>query len=105
MNGKRENRVEKIVSDLLRGRRLKLRGGDAEEKAAITTAARLAGVRPGPQRMQPAFRKRLARALEQPPGGGWGARRGARGGGLGPGAGGAAGRGGKRGVLLPAGPP
>jgi nitrite reductase/ring-hydroxylating ferredoxin subunit len=65
MNGKRENRVEKIVSDLLRGRRLKLRGGDAEEKAAITTAARLAGARQGPQRMQPSFRNRLARELEQ----------------------------------------
>ena len=26
MNGKRENRIDKIVSDLLRGRRLKLRG-------------------------------------------------------------------------------
>src|SRR5438132_74269 len=45
MNGKRENRVEKIVSDLLRGRRLKLRGGDAEGKAATTTGARLGGVR------------------------------------------------------------
>ena len=66
MNGKRENRVEKIVSDLLRGRRLKLRGGDAEEKAAITMAARLAGARQGPQRMQPAFRKRLAQRLIHP---------------------------------------
>jgi hypothetical protein len=45
MNGKPEDRVDKIVSDLLRGRRLKLRGGDAEEKEAITTAARLAGTR------------------------------------------------------------
>src|SRR2546430_16426105 len=67
MNGKRENRVEKIVSDLLRGRRLKLRGGDADEKSAITAAARLAGARQGPQRMHPAFRKRLAHALEQAP--------------------------------------
>ncbi len=67
MNGKPENRVEKIVSDLLRGRRLKLRGGDAEEKEAITTAARLAGARSGPQRMTPAFRKRLAAALAQTP--------------------------------------
>lgn len=67
MNGKPENRVDKIVSDLLRGRRLKLRGGDAEEKEAITTAARLAGSRTGPQRMRPEFRKRLAQALEQAP--------------------------------------
>lgn len=67
MNGKPENRVDKIVSDLLRGRRLKLRAGDAEEKAAITTAARLAGVRHGQQHMSPAFRKRLALALSQAP--------------------------------------
>ncbi|TMD74327.1 MAG: Rieske (2Fe-2S) protein [Chloroflexi bacterium] len=67
MNGKRENRIDKIVSDLLRGRRLKLRGGDAEEKAAITAAARLAAARQGSQRMHPAFRKRLATLLEQAP--------------------------------------
>ncbi len=48
MNDKPENRVEKIVADLLRGRRLKLRGGDAQEKEAITAAARLAGMRPRP---------------------------------------------------------
>jgi len=65
MNGKRENRIDKIVADLLRGRRLKLRGGDAEEKAAITTAARLAAARQGPQRMHPAFRKKLAAALAE----------------------------------------
>jgi nitrite reductase/ring-hydroxylating ferredoxin subunit len=65
MNGKPENRVEKIVSDLLRGRRLRLRGGDAEEKAAIMAAARLAGARQGPQRMSSAFRKRLASGLDQ----------------------------------------
>jgi nitrite reductase/ring-hydroxylating ferredoxin subunit len=67
MNGKRENRIDKIVSDLIRGRRLKLRGGDAEEKAAITAAARLAAARQGPQRMHPAFRKKLASVLEETP--------------------------------------
>ena len=67
MNDKPENRVDKIVAGLLRGRRLKLRGGDAEEKEAITAAARLAGMRQGPQRMHPAFRNRLARELEQAP--------------------------------------
>jgi nitrite reductase/ring-hydroxylating ferredoxin subunit len=67
MNRKPENRIDRIVSDLLRGRRLKLRGGDAEEKAAITAAARLAGARQGPQRMHPAFRKRLQQTLEQAP--------------------------------------
>jgi nitrite reductase/ring-hydroxylating ferredoxin subunit len=62
-----ENRVDRIVAEMLRGRRLKLRGGDAEEKEAITVAARLAAARQGPQRMSPAFRKRLAAALETPP--------------------------------------
>lgn len=75
MNEKPENRVDKIVSALLRGRRLKLRGGDAEEKEAITMAARLAGARHGPQRMTPAFRKRLERALAQTPDSGWMTRR------------------------------
>ena len=75
MNGKRENRVEKIVSDLLRGRPLKLRGGDAEDKDAIIAAARLAGARPGPQRMHPAFRKRLAEQLDNAQTEGWVTRR------------------------------
>src|SRR6202790_4118333 len=70
-----ENRVDRIVSDLLHGRRLKLRGGDAEEKEAITVAARLAAARQGPQRMNPAFRKRLAAALESAPKEGWLTRR------------------------------
>ena len=73
---KPENRVDKIVSDLLKGRRLRLRGGDAEEKAAITTAARLAAARQGgPQRMNPAFRKRLEQALESAPREPWMTRR------------------------------
>jgi nitrite reductase/ring-hydroxylating ferredoxin subunit len=73
---KPENRVDKIVSDLLKGRRLTLRGGDADEKAAITMAARLAAARQGvPQRMNPAFRKRLAHALESGPNEPWMTRR------------------------------
>jgi len=91
MNGKSENRVEKIVADLLRGRRLKLRGGDAEEKAAITAAARLAGARQGPQRMHPGFRKRLAESLERAPREAWITRRGALVAGLGLAAGAAGG--------------
>jgi nitrite reductase/ring-hydroxylating ferredoxin subunit len=75
MNSKHENRIEQIVSDLLRGRRLRLRGGDAEEKEAITAAARLAAARQGPQRMDPAFRRRLARALESAPNDAWLTRR------------------------------
>ena len=72
---KPENRVDKIVSDLLRGRRLKLRGGDAEEKAAITAAARLIAARHGPQRMNPAFRKGLEQAIESAPRAQWLTRR------------------------------
>jgi len=91
MNRKPENRLDKIVSDLLRGRRLKLRGGDAEEKAAITVAARLAGARQGPQRMHSAFRKRLQQTLEQTPREGWITRRAALVAGLGLAAGAASG--------------
>jgi nitrite reductase/ring-hydroxylating ferredoxin subunit len=72
---KPENRVDKIVSDLLHGRRLRLRGGDAEEKAAITAAARLVAARQGAQRMNPAFRKRLEQALESAPKEPWLTRR------------------------------
>jgi nitrite reductase/ring-hydroxylating ferredoxin subunit len=75
MGEKRENRVDRIVSDLLRGRRLKLRGGDAEDKDAIIMAARLAASRQSPQRMSPAFRQRLARELETAQEQGWLTRR------------------------------
>jgi nitrite reductase/ring-hydroxylating ferredoxin subunit len=88
---KPENRVDKIVSDLLHGHRLKLRGGDAEEKAAITTAARLAAARQGPQRMSPAFRKRLAALIDEGPREGWITRRAAMVAGLGLAAGAATG--------------
>ena len=70
-----ENRVDRIVTDLLRGRRLRLRGGDADEKEAITAAARLVGAGQGVQRMHPAFRRRMAQALESAPSGGWLTRR------------------------------
>ncbi len=62
-----ENRIERIVDDLLHGRRLRLRAGDAEEKEAIIAAARLAAARSGPQRMSPAFRRRLAQILDGSP--------------------------------------
>jgi nitrite reductase/ring-hydroxylating ferredoxin subunit len=91
MNDKSENRVEKIVARLLRGGRLKLRGGDAEEKEAITAAARLAGARQGPQRMRPEFRHRLQRQLEAAPEEGWITRRAALVAGLGLAAGAAGG--------------
>ena len=91
MNRKPEDRLERIVSGLLRGRRLKLRGGDAEDKEAIAAAARLAGARQGPQRMHPAFRKRLADSLEQTQSQGWLTRRAALVAGLGLAAGAAGG--------------
>jgi Rieske Fe-S protein len=75
MGEKPENRVDRIVNELLRGRRLRLRGGDAGEKEAITAAARLVAAGQGPQRMHPAFRRRLAEALESAPKGGWLTRR------------------------------
>src|SRR5487761_723762 len=70
-----ENRVERIVSELLRGKRLRLRGGDADEKEAITAAARLVAAGQGVQRMHPAFRKRMAQALDAAPSGAWLTRR------------------------------
>lgn len=75
MGESRENRIERIVSDLMRGRRLKLRAGDAEDKEAIIMAARLAAARQGPQRMSPAFRQKLARQLDSTPREGWITRR------------------------------
>jgi nitrite reductase/ring-hydroxylating ferredoxin subunit len=91
MNGKPENRVDKIIAGLLRGRRLKLRGGDAEEKEAIIAAARLAGARQGPQRMHPGFRKRLAQELDHSASERWVTRRAALVAGLGLAAGAAGG--------------
>jgi nitrite reductase/ring-hydroxylating ferredoxin subunit len=75
MGERPENRVERIVSDLLHGRRLRLRGADADEKEAVTAAARLVAAGQGVQRMHPAFRKRMAQALEVAPSGGWLTRR------------------------------
>ena len=91
MTGKPEDRVDKVVSNLLRGGRLELRGGDAEEKEAMIAAARLAAARHGTVRMSPAFRKHLARALAQAPEPGWITRRSALVAGLGIAAGAAAG--------------
>ena len=75
MGERPENRVDRIVSALLRGRRLKLRGGDAEEKEAIIMAARLAAAKQGPQRMSPAFRQRLERQVSSAPEQPWLTRR------------------------------
>lgn len=75
MSNRPEDRLEKIISDLLHGRRLRLRGGDAEEKEAITAAARLAGARHGPERMRPEFRRALADRLDATPRDGYITRR------------------------------
>ncbi len=91
MREKPENRVERIVDDLLRGRRLRLRAGDAEEKEAIMAAARFAAARQGPQRMSPAFRRRLSQILEDTPQETWLTRRAALVAGLGVAAGALAG--------------
>ena len=91
MREKPENRIERIVDDLLHGRRLRLRAGDAEEKEAITAAARFAAARQGPQRMSPAFRRHLAQILESTPKETWLTRRAALVAGLGVAAGALAG--------------
>jgi nitrite reductase/ring-hydroxylating ferredoxin subunit len=75
MSERPEDRVDRIVGALLRGRRLKLRGGDAEEKEAIVMAARLIAARRGPQRMSPAFRQRLVKHLGASPQETWMTRR------------------------------
>lgn len=62
-------RVERVVRDLLSGRRLGIGPADAAERDAIMAAARLAGARDPYPRMTATFRKRLARQL-QPAGGG-----------------------------------
>ncbi len=91
MHNAPENRVERIVNDLLHGRRLRLRAGDAEEKEAITAAAQFAAASQGPQRMSPAFRRRLAQILESTPRETWLTRRAALVAGLGVAAGALAG--------------
>src|SRR2546423_14088198 len=75
MSDKPENSLERIINDLMRGRRLRLRAKDAEEKEAAIMAARLAAARQGPQRMSPAFRQKLARQIDAMPRDGWVTRR------------------------------
>src|SRR5439155_12872207 len=74
MNGRPENRVEKIVADLLRGRRLKLRGGDAEGKPGFTPARRLGAGPRGPRAWKPRFRSRPPRPSAHRPREGWSPR-------------------------------
>ncbi|HYM67450.1 MAG TPA: Rieske 2Fe-2S domain-containing protein, partial [Patescibacteria group bacterium] len=91
MTDKPEDRVERAVSKLLRGKRLAMSGGDADEKDALIAAARLVAARQAPHHMSPGFRKRLARSLAQAPDASWITRRTALVAGLGLAAGAAAG--------------
>lgn len=58
-------RVDRLLSDVLAGRRLRATTADAAEREAIMLAGRLAGTRTGYPRMSPAFRRRLARLLQR----------------------------------------
>ena len=61
---KAAERLDRLVGDVLAGRHLKATPSDAGDREAIQVAARIAGVREGSPRMSPAFRRRLARVLE-----------------------------------------
>jgi nitrite reductase/ring-hydroxylating ferredoxin subunit len=63
---KRSQRVERVARDLLAGRRPKIGPADAPDRDAIMAAAALAGARELYPRMSPAFRRRLAAALNPP---------------------------------------
>lgn len=58
------DRVDRIVSDLLAGRRLRVGPGDAADAASVMAAARLAAARAPYPRLSPAFRRRLAATLQ-----------------------------------------
>jgi nitrite reductase/ring-hydroxylating ferredoxin subunit len=70
-----EERVDRVVGDLLKDRPLRLRPGDEAEKEAIVAAAQLAGARDAHQHMSPSFRRRLAAQLEGARATGWVTRR------------------------------
>jgi cytochrome b6-f complex iron-sulfur subunit len=80
---KTAERLDRLVADVLAGRHLKATPSDAAEREAIQVAARLAGVRDGYPRMSSAFRRRLARVLEDGEAPGWLNRRAALAAGLG----------------------
>lgn len=58
-----EDRIDRIVDGLLRGRRIRASSRDLADRAAIMTAAELAAAREGYPRMNPAFRRRLTQTL------------------------------------------
>jgi len=61
---KRSRRLDRIVRDLLAGRRLKIGPADARDRDAIMAAAALAAAKEPYPRMSPGFRRRLAARLE-----------------------------------------
>jgi nitrite reductase/ring-hydroxylating ferredoxin subunit len=69
------SRIDRLVSDLLRGKRLKVGPRDAAERKAILAAVRLAAARQGYPRMSPALRRRLASAFAQEQSPAWISRR------------------------------
>jgi cytochrome b6-f complex iron-sulfur subunit len=60
-----EKRMERIVRDLLAGRRLKVGPDDAAEREAIMAAAQLAALRDPYPRMAPSFRRDLKKRLRE----------------------------------------
>ena len=65
MPEERPDRLNAVVQDLLKGKRLRVGPADADQRDAILAAARLAGSRDGYPSMSPAFRKRLEEMLER----------------------------------------
>lgn len=61
----RADRIERLVRDLLAGRRLEIRPEDAPDREVILAAARLAGAREPRPRMSPAFRRKLAQRVRR----------------------------------------
>jgi len=60
---RRSGRMDRVVRDLLAGKRLKIGPGDARDRDSIRAAAALAGAREPFPRMSQAFRRRLAGRL------------------------------------------
>jgi nitrite reductase/ring-hydroxylating ferredoxin subunit len=77
------DRIDRIVEDLLRGRKLRVGPGDAAERKSIFAAIRLVAAREGYPRMSPALRRRLAEKLGEATPRRWISRRAALAGGLG----------------------
>jgi nitrite reductase/ring-hydroxylating ferredoxin subunit len=60
-------RVDRLVTRLMAGKRPDVKSHDAIERDAILAAARFAGAREGYPRMSPAFRRRMAALVETKP--------------------------------------